>query len=328
MASCMRRPIPKESVKVWKEKERPAAHYSGLQVCGSVWVCPICAAKVTERRRVELRAAVETWKAQGGRVALLTTTVPHYSHQRLPVVLKGFEKARVLLRNRPSWKTWAASAGLRGSIRCLEVTHGANGWHVHAHELLFLDGPQGYTLKALEGLVQGLWRSACVTAGLGETNGHGARLEDGAKAARYVGKWGLEEEMTKGHVKHGRAGNLTPWDLLREVAENGEDDPAELFREYAKGFKGRRQLTWSRGLRDLLGLDVESTDEELAQKIEEGSVLLGSLTSEEWAAVLYSEKRGELLEVAVTEGWAGVLLFVSKLKRRLRGGKGREGQEV
>jgi hypothetical protein len=30
------------------------AHYKGLQTCGSVWLCPCCASKIEERRRLEI----------------------------------------------------------------------------------------------------------------------------------------------------------------------------------------------------------------------------------------------------------------------------------
>jgi hypothetical protein len=38
-----------------------------------------------------------------------------------------------------------------------------------------------------------------------------------------------------------------------------------LWHEWEATSRGRRQLTWSRGMRDLLGLDVELTDEEIAE---------------------------------------------------------------
>ena len=315
VSTCLRRPVPGEmGVGVWRQKER--AHYSGLMVCGSVWVCPVCASKISETRRLELVEGIETWKARGGRVLLLTLTVPHYAQQPLKGVLAGFTKARGLLRNRKTWKGWASRVGLKGSVRALEVTHGGNGWHVHSHELLFLEGFAGGDLPGLEAEVLRMWQAACETAGAGTPNEHGVRLHDGTYAAQYASKWGLDQELTKGHIKRGRGGNSSPWDLLREVLATGEDEPAELFREYVKGFKGRRQLSYSEGLRCLLGLGVEQDDEELAARIEEEAVLLGSLSRSDWARVVLAEKRGEVLEVATATGWPGVV----ELVRRLRGG--------
>lgn len=73
---------------------------------------------------------------------------------------------------------------------------------------------------------------------------NGVQVQDADYADRYVSKWGLEEEITKGHVKKGREDSLTPFDILRQ----SEDDPhyGKLFRQYADAFKGKRQLVWSK----------------------------------------------------------------------------------
>lgn len=41
------------------------AHYFGLQACASLWTCPICAAKISECRRVELQEGMAAAKARG-----------------------------------------------------------------------------------------------------------------------------------------------------------------------------------------------------------------------------------------------------------------------
>ena len=41
--------------------------------------------------------------------------------------------------------------GFKGLIRSLEVTHGANGWHPHTHELWFLKG----SAEGLQSLLAG-----------------------------------------------------------------------------------------------------------------------------------------------------------------------------
>lgn len=313
VSTCCRRMVPGRSVvEIWKAKEK--AHYSGLRVCASVWVCPVCAAKISERRREELVRGIEAWKAIGGQVIMLTQTVPHYQHQPLNWVLSRFSKARKLLRNRKPWKRIAAGIGLAGSVRALEVTYGENGWHVHVHELLFLRPGVQVDLVVLESDVLEQWKKACIGAGLSEPNHHGVKVDNGAQAAKYASKWGMEDELTKAHIKKGREGHLTPWDFLRQVDE-GDMEGVGLFVEYAKAFKGKRQLTWSEGLRDLLGLAKEETDEEVAARVEEDAVLLGLLTREHWQLVLRADKRGELLEVAAAYGWDGVVGFIRELVR-------------
>ena len=58
VSKCMvlRAPIPGQSlapIEVHKGHTHGKAFYHGLMSCGSVWTCPICAAKIAERRRVE-----------------------------------------------------------------------------------------------------------------------------------------------------------------------------------------------------------------------------------------------------------------------------------
>lgn len=313
VALCLRRVIPNRiTVGVWKSEKHRSAHYDGLMVCGSVWHCPVCASKVSERKRVDLVQGIEAWKALGGVVLMLTQTVPHYAHQPLEVVLSGFTRARRLMRNRKPWKGFAKRICLKGSVRALEVTYGENGWHVHAHELLFIEPGFSEDLCGIEGEVLQMWQSACISAGLDCPNVRGIRVHNGDQAGDYAGKWGLEHEVTKANIKRGRDGNYSPWDLLRR-ADGGDQAASALFGEYAGCFKGKRQLVWSDGLRDLLGLGLEKTDEELAKTREEDAVLLGALTRSQWGIITAAERRGEILEIALSKGWPGVLDYIDKL---------------
>ncbi|RIW97499.1 replication protein, partial [Acinetobacter baumannii] len=65
---------------------------------------------------------------------------------------------------------------------------------------------------------------ACEKAGLDQPSyEHGLDLRNGQKAASYVSKWGVEHEMTKGHIKKGKTDSKTPFDLLRDYAEGDEN---------------------------------------------------------------------------------------------------------
>src|SRR5579871_4881818 len=102
-----------------------AAHYGGLVTCGSVWACPVCAAKVTERRRVELQHAVTVARASGLRVVLLTYTFSHHAHQRLLGLLGALLKAQRRMKSGRAAAGREMAFGLVGSVRSLEVTYGA-----------------------------------------------------------------------------------------------------------------------------------------------------------------------------------------------------------
>ena len=158
-------------------------------------------------------------------------------------------------------------------------------------------------------------------------NEHGYQLDRTFGAiADYIAKfgreplgtpWGVEAEMTKGHLKHGRGPSvehLTPFGVLYLVYLGREESIKPIFKEYARYFKGRHQLNWSSGLRKrLLGDEREKTDEELAQEQKEDAVLLGRLTRAQWRVVLANDARGELLEIARLGDWEFVKAFLADI---------------
>lgn len=297
-AKCMRWRLPSHKVTVNKAHQYNKAFYTGLQVCGRVWSCPVCSAKIAERRRVELTTATALAKAQGMQVMLLTLTVPHGLGDDLGTMLDRMGQAWRKTSTERRGKALRKSLDVKGTIRALEVTHGKNGWHPHFHVLLFVG--QGVTAEQIFEAYAPLWQTVCVKAGLPEPSlAHGTRVDDGSYAAAYVGKWGLEAEMTRGHSKKGGHGSLTPFDLLRCYLDSKCKQSARLFLDYLEAFKGRRQLYWSNGLRDVLGMSApEMTDEEVAHSQEEEASILSELTDEQWRAVLRTRNEAALLNVA------------------------------
>ena len=102
-----------------------------------------------------------------------------------------------------------------------------------------------------------IWMDSCIKAGLRSPSmKHGLDIQDGSQADRYVAKWGLPEEMSKGHMKKGKNGGYTPFDLLELSIEDkplyGGKLPSKLFQEYAIVMKGQRQLVWGRGLKKII----------------------------------------------------------------------------
>jgi hypothetical protein len=72
--------------------------------------------------------------------------------------------------------------------------------------------------------------------------------------------------MTKAQLKtsSGDSGHYVPFELL-DLAGAGQVWAAEKFKEYAECMKGRKVITWSSHLRELLGLGVELDDREIAE---------------------------------------------------------------
>lgn len=298
-SKCMRWTVPDGSAKIHKSIEHQKAFFSGLQVCASVWACPVCAAKISERRRVELSAAIESAKTRGLSVYLLTLTVPHGIGDDLGNILELMLKAWTKTHQGRAGQTIKKLIGLRGMIRALEVTHGKNGFHPHLHVLLFLDG--GHSPASVQNSFAPLWQSCCEKVGLPRPSDlHGCKVSDGSYAAKYASKWGLESEMTRTHTKKGKTDSKTPWDFLRDVLakRDGHEKSAALFRLYAETFKGKRQLYWSNGLRKLLALDEVKTDEEIAAAIEDAAPVIAQLTLEQWDAIIRTESESLVLDIA------------------------------
>lgn len=296
-SKCCRWKVPTQSVQVMHSAEHSKAFYAGLQVCASVWLCPVCAPKISERRRVELRAAMDEAQRQGLDVMLMTLTVPHGLGDDLDAMLDKMMKAYADTSSNRAGKTARKSVGLRGTVRVLEVTHGRHGWHPHFHVLLFLES--GMLPDQVKTILAPTWQNACEKRGLPRpSDEHGVDVRGGYEAAAYVSKWGLEHEMTKGHLKASRsAKGASPWALLAEYQETRSKRSAALWMAYAGAFKGRRQLCWSKGLRDLLAV-VEMDDAEIVAKEDTTAVVLAELTDDQWRDVLTTQNEASLLQVA------------------------------
>jgi hypothetical protein len=278
------------------------AYYSGLVICGSVWDCLPCAQKISEYRAAEIRQAVESWEAQGGAVVMLTLTFPHYENQRCKPLLDKFQQARRLMKNRKPYKNLMNQIGLVGNINRTEVTYGSNGWHVHCHTLLFIDSRFSLTSSA----VYLPWVSACEAVGLpSPSRNHGVSVATPQQKADYIAKqgketsnWTIDKEMTKGHYKRGGCEGLTPYDLVRAFRDTNDDRYKHLFVEYSDTFKGIRQLVWSRGLRDLLNIGADISDQEASESYDEMDLLMGTIPLKLWAYIREHNFRGKLLEAA------------------------------
>ena len=295
--NCLRYRIALSTkVDIMYNPERQKAHYSNLQRCASVWNCPVCAAQISEVRKVEVKTAIDGYRESGGSVSLLTLTVPHYTSSHLKTLLDRLRIAtrRFFNGTRTSKAFWTASSK-EHHIKALEVTHGLNGWHPHYHVLLFSRTPMTDDDQAL---MLELWQDACRIAGLPRPNHHGVDLRNGEYADQYVSKWGLEHELTKAHLKKGST-SYTPWDLLTYSMIDFKTTPpldfGKLFQEFALSFKGSRQLVWSRGLKALFGIG-EKTDLEATEETEKISVLGMSIEHDLWPLVPKYGLRVQMLE--------------------------------
>ena len=292
-----------DGVGVTFNKFRNKANYTNVMRCANAWGCPVCAAIISEHRKCEVKDAMDWWKKQGGSVLLLTLTVPHYSDTDIKQLKKDLKKAygkffKGVRASKDMFERWQ----IKHYISCFEITHGINGFHPHYHVLLFV--PYSLGKQSLLGIKQDMykvWKDCCLKAGLDEpSEKHGLDLQAGNEAGAYVAKWGLEHEMTKGHIKKGKENNRTPFDILRSYTDSENQADSNLFKLYYFAFKGTRQLNWSKGLKKLVSKAEEKTDQEIVDDTDNVAELLFKLDIEMWHAVRKQKKQGELL-VAVSE---------------------------
>ena len=295
VSMCLRR-TNGSNVEVLKHRKTNKAFYNGLLVCGSVWNCPVCAAKISERRKKEIHQAFNLHKDQGGKIALLTLTFSHKKTDRLKDSIKKFGQATTKFMSGCAFNNIRLAMGLIGRIRVYEVTYGKNGYHPHVHIALFYTND--VDLNAIQESMYELWEKACMKFGLSSSKKHGLDLQDGNEAEKYLSKhgtWSLEQELSKSHIKKAKNDSMTPFDFLREYLTTEDKRYLNLFQEYAECFKGKKQIQWSPGLKKLFVVEEKSDDQLAKEKVEEADIL-GMLSCDEWKQVLKFDSRAKLLD--------------------------------
>lgn len=283
------------------------AGFAGVSTCGSVWACPVCAAKISARRSEELSQTLKYAAKNGYHAAMMTFTVRHRKEQSLKKVWGAVSKGWDRVVSGKKWKSDKEKHGVKGYVRAVEVTHGSNGWHVHVHTVVIFNGSEENALELGLGMWK-RWQSGIESQGftaLEESGGFDVQILKGDMGAigRYLAKQAdaLAQEATLGAFKEGQKKNRTPFQIAQLFAETGDLADLEIWHEWERVSKGKKQLTWSRGLRDWAHLQEEQTDEDIASE-ELGSSVddLVLLPGETWAVVRSSAWK--LLDMAESGG--------------------------
>jgi len=318
-----------ETVDVLRNEARDGAGFAGLNRCGNLHTCPVCAAKVAELRRKQLSAAMVKHVGNGGGAYLLTFTFPHEADEQLDVLQAKFDKARQRFQNSHIWKDWKKRRECIGVVNSLEFTVSTeNGWHPHVHMLAFADrqafdesqpvNDQGDLDSAMIEDLRRKWCEVLFKVGLGDHTklndmlAHALNVRGGEKAAEYIAKfgrdekWGASSEIARSHAKIGAAGekwgvmHFTPFQLLL-WAEEGDAWAVHRFREYADATEGKRALVWSPKLKDALGVADVDEDEWISQdEPAPEQVFVGSITAKQYALLLSRKQVPQFLQYVAT----------------------------
>jgi hypothetical protein len=249
--------------------------FAGLSTCGSVWACPVCNSKIQNVRRLEIGVALANLHANGGGAAFGAVTVRHHAGQTLPQLLDGLTYGIARIARDRVVKRLRASMGYLGRIQALEITVGDAGWHPHRHPLLAFSRPvTPAEVSELHAAEFRAYRAGVVSRGLDAPTLAGQELRpvsfEGAGVAfsEYFTKSGWSPEgagfeMTGAQHKRAKFGSRSSWELLHGIMR-GDAEELELWQAYEQATRGKRALTYSRGLRDLLGIGAEVDDETIA----------------------------------------------------------------
>jgi hypothetical protein len=245
-----------------------------------------------------------------------TFTIRHTSQMALSSLRSGFQASWRDFTKHRAFQELRSRYGLIGSVKATELTVGGNGWHLHSHVGLFVEGAiSGSDMRVIQGEFLELWKWATARHGLLPLNAHGVDVRRGHRnLADYLekyghapapgGDWTLADELARSAVKKSRSRHGdTPWSLLsRSMTDEGA---ARLWLSYVDDIKGAKHLVWSRGFRARVGLsEVEPSDEELAQEGDDTGELLRRFTHDEWRLLAGQDAIPELL-AAGTDGDRG-----------------------
>lgn len=265
------------------------AHFSGTERCSSIWACPVCSSVIRAERAREIDRAVNAHHDAGGSALFVTLTIRHKKDDRLSQSLDAVLGSWRKLLQGGAWVGTRRSEGMRdrygviGYIRSTEVTYGQSGWHPHIHAVILLSQDlSNETVQQFGDEVHGHWaRHVEKVTGRMPTRQHGVDVQKVDRGGKVIGqylsklqdegkreKWGVSAELARTDVKHGRgAGSVVPFELLDRDHEISESQRHALWSEYVTATRGRRAITWSRGLKEMYQVS-EMTDEDIIEETE------------------------------------------------------------
>jgi hypothetical protein len=305
------------------------AGFAGLVTCGSVWVCPVCSRKVAARRALEVGALVAAAVSEGLTVVLVTLTLRHRLGQRLAVLWDAVSVCWGRVTSGRAWVAGKASVGLVGFVRSAEVTVGAvNGWHPHTHALMVMRGD--VTDSELHAFTSGLfdrWADHAVRLGLARPLAVAQDVRrvtsaDIAATTEYltkvhkdadVSRIGLELAYSQSKKARTAHSTRSMWEVLEGAVSLGLASDVRLWREWEATSKGRRALSWSKGMRERFALGAEQTDEEIAaEELGSSSDDLLCITAEGWDALarFRPELIPQILNVVEAGGFGALAAFL------------------
>lgn len=306
-------PVGGTVLRVSETAEGRRAGIAGLMACGSPWACPVCARRIAAKRAEEVGAVLHAVAREEGSAGLLTLTIRHSRKDTLRDMWAALSAAWGSVTSGKGWVKDQETFAVRGWVRTVEYSHSPEtGHHLHVHAVIVFDGPTSpQMMEEMGSRAFGRWERSLSRKGfsaIADKGGLDIRpinlTADSIEAvAEYVSKAAFE--VTSTHTKKGRGDSRSAFEILADACQ-GEADSIELWWLWEQTSLGRKQVTYSRGLREWARVAPEESDEEIVSEDMHGDDQI-ALPAETWAAM--RDEVADLLDavelggLAAAESW-------------------------
>lgn len=303
--------VDKITLRVSQNPESKHASLAGVQTCGSIWSCPVCAKRIAVQRGNEISQTIDYMVNTGHVPVMLTFTASHKVDTILSVFLDKLKKAYRKFIQDGSLRRLKKRLGVSHAIKAFEVTRThKNGWHPHQHVILFAHSNIFSELSPdeLESIISDMkkiWLRCLDTYGLHGTDRRALDFKVSKNIKKdYLSKLGLEQ-TTETNLKFELSGSggkykgRNIWSILQSSLDGNEDD-SQHYIDYVTAMAGTNWITFSRGLKDMVGLndveDIEASEDESNDTMIFEDFM--SLSDDEYAPVRHFKAYAELLKIA------------------------------
>jgi len=318
---CCRVAIPlKYAVKIHFDGKKH--RYVHMFRCASRLVCPVCGAAIACQRAAEIMQAGKYLLKNGYSFFFATFTAQHTLITPVGNSIKKTNAAFRALKSGRVWQNLKSQYAIEHQIKVVETTvdkpdsKKKTGFHYHLHVLFFIkrNPLNEEEAKNLSYKLKKMWIHELKKVGLTASLERGCVIEIPKtrkgkitssdmlkKLAKYVSK-NIAFEMTHSQTKDGDDGEkdrrMSIWELQR-LALTSHPELLRQYAEYMRAVKGVAWMTWSRGLKQLVGLQ-EKDDEEMLQGKE--AIHIYTMSSQELRAVADQGGQRKLIMAADAGG--------------------------
>lgn len=235
------------------------ASFSGLQTCGNIHACPVCASKVAAEKGEFILKALQWGKRTNKKAWMLTLTARHNRYMPLDDIEERVRLAWETFTAHRSWRKLKKELGIAAWMANHEAPYGENGWHYHKHILMFSEFDALKNASAQDDFSK-LWIQCLARHGLTATPEHATKITTGAAVGdTYLTKCGITVTETNGKLEYEMTTQAdkssselkSQWELL-EMSYYGNVHAGHLFVEYAAHMSGKKFLTMSKGFSKLI----------------------------------------------------------------------------